>query len=88
MLTPRLTNCSECSDITSLLEDIDCKFAKLAGSLYNNMTFMLNQPVSAEAFIDLSNYRRILQYKAVNSKYAEHYSVNRIASRVKLLKYK
>ena len=88
MLTPRLVNSSECSTISTLIEEIDCKLATLAGILYNNVIFMLNQPVPAAAFIDLLTYRRILQYKYVNSDYACHYSVTMIAGRIKLLKYK
>jgi len=49
---------------------------------------MLNQPVPAEAMLDLINYRRILIYKYFNPSYASCYTVNMIASRVKILKYK
>ena len=88
MLTPRLRECTECADISSLIEEIDCKMAKLAGNMYNNITLLLNKSIPAEAIIDLLHYRRILQYKYVNSNYASDYTINMVASRVKLLKYK
>ena len=66
MLSPRLTNCVECTTIPVLLNDIDCKLAELANNLYNNVVFMLNQPVSANIMIDLLNYRRILTFKYCN----------------------
>jgi hypothetical protein len=88
MLSPRLTNCVECSSITALLADIDCKLNELAGNLYNNVVYILNQPVPATAILDLLNYKRILTYKTCNPDYAKCYTVEMIASRVKLLKFK
>lgn len=88
MLTPRLTNCTQCADITSLIADIDCRMVDMANRMYNNVTLMLNQPVSQEVMGDLMHYRRILQYKYVNSDYACRYTINSIASKVKLLKFK
>lgn len=88
MLTPRLTDCTECADILSLIDEIDCKLAKLAGNMYRNITLMLNKSIPAGAIIDLLHYRRILQYKYMNSTYASDYTINMVASRVKLLKYK
>lgn len=88
MLTPRITNCTECSDISSLLEEIDCRMTELAKSLYNNVIFSLNQTVPANVIIDLLHYKRILIYRICNSEYAGEYSLNKIASRVKLLKFK
>jgi len=55
MLYTRLTDCGECADIQSLIDDIDCKLAKLAGNMYNNITLMLNQPINSEAIISLLN---------------------------------
>jgi len=49
---------------------------------------MLNQPVPGGVMLDLINYRRILVYKYCNPEYASCYTVNMIASRIKLLKYK
>lgn len=88
MLTPRLTDCVACSTIPALLADIDCKLKQLGGNLYNNVVFSLNQPVPAGAILDLLNYKRILTYKFCNPDYAACYSVEMIASRVKLLKFK
>ena len=88
MLSPRLTNCPECANIPDLVSEIDCKLAELANSLYNNVVFMLNKPFPATAMNDLLNYRRILLYKYCNPDYAREYTVNMIASRVKILKFK
>lgn len=88
MLTPRLTGCIECSDIPNLLTDIDCKLSEMANSLYNNTVFALNRPIEGTVMSDLLNYQRILTYKFCNPDYASQYSVNQIASRVKLLKFK
>jgi hypothetical protein len=88
MLSPRLTNCPECASIPVFIADIDCKLASLANNLYNNVVFMLNQPVPGGVMLDLINYRRILAYKYCNPDYAAPFTVNMIASRVKLLKYK
>ena len=85
MLSPRLTNCIECSSIPALLADIDCKLATLANSEYNNIVFMLNRPIPEVVIGDLLNYRRILTYKYCNPDYAYRYSVKMIASKVKLL---
>lgn len=88
MLSPRLTNCVECSTIPFLLDEIDCKLKELAINLYNNVIFMLNQPVPSSVMIDLLNYRRILTFKYCNPEYAGCYTVDMIASKIKLLKYK
>lgn len=88
MLYPRLTNCSECGDIVSLLQEIECKIAEIAKSLYNNIVFDLNNQISSTVMMDLLNYKRILLYKLINPLYAGGYTVNNIASKVKLLKFK
>lgn len=85
MLSPRLTNCVECTTIPVLINEIDCKIAQLAGNLYNNVVFMLNQPVPANVMIDLLNYRRILTFKYCNPDYAGCFTVPMIASKVKIL---
>jgi hypothetical protein len=85
MLYPRLTNCVDCSSVPVLLADIDCKLAELANNEYNNIVYQLNWPVIGTVIWDLLNYKRILTYKYCSPEYAEHYSVERIASRVKLL---
>ena len=88
MLSPRLTNCIECSSIPALLADIDNKLAELASNLYNNIVFSLNLPAKGAVMTDLLNYRRILTYKYCNPDYAAPFTVNMIAGKVKLLKYK
>jgi len=82
MLSPRLTNCPECANIPSLLKKIDCKLAELGNSLYNNISYMLNQPIPAGDILQLIAYKRILTYKYCNPNYAYYYSVAMIASRV------
>jgi len=82
MLSPRLTNCPECPDISSLLKKIDCKLAELGNNLYNNISYMLNKPVPADDITQLIGYRRILLYKLCNPSYVEKYSVAMISSKV------
>jgi uncharacterized protein (TIGR02145 family) len=82
MLSPRLTNCPECANIPSLLKKIDCKLAELGNSLYNNISYMLNQPIPAGDILQLIAYRRILMHKYCNPNYVYEYSVAMIASRV------
>ena len=88
MLYPRLTTCSECTDIPILLDKINCKLAKLGGVLYGNVVFMLNNSISAEAIISLLNYKRILIFKQSNPDYCENYTIDNIASRINVLIYK
>ena len=88
MLSPRLTNCVDCSTISALLSDIDCKLTEMAKDQYNNIVFSLNRSINTIAISDLLNYKRILTYKLCNPDYACKYSVEMIASRVKLLKHK
>lgn len=88
MLSPRLTTCSECANILTLIDEIDCKISKMSDILYTNLVFMLNAPIKADIIISLLNYKRILQYKYVNSDYACNYAVNDIAEKVKLLIFK
>jgi hypothetical protein len=88
MLTPRLINHPTCGTIPVLLADIDCRLAELANNLYNNLIYALNKPVPATTMIDLLNYKRILTYKFCNENYASPYTVEMIASKIKILKYK
>lgn len=88
MITPRLTYCKECADILPLIEAINCKIFKLSLEAYNNIVYALNLHVNTNAALDLLNYKRILMYKLVNPDYASEFSVNMIASKVKLLIYK
>ena len=88
MITPRLTNCDSCASIATLLSDINCKVADIATSYYNNITLMLDYPMKDSIMFDLLNYQRILTYKSYNEDYASMFSVEQIASKVKILKYK
>lgn len=86
MLTPGLNHsCADCANIPTLVEEIDCKLARLAGHLYYNTTLMLNHPVPSTGIIDLLTYRRILFHKHVNPSYLEEFTVQDIADKVKLL---
>ena len=85
MSQPRLTTCSECTDISTLLCKIDCKLAELGKTLYGNVVFMLNNSISAVDFIDLLNYKRILTFKQVNTDYCQDYTIDDITSRVRKL---
>jgi len=88
MLNPRLTNCVDCTTIPALLSDIDCKMTELAKNQYNNIVFSLGRNIKPDVMSDLLNYKRILQYKYCNSEYADGYTVENIASRIKLLIHK
>lgn len=88
MFSPRLTDCVDCTTIPVLLKDIDRKLAELAKTEYNNIVFILNKSVNRELVFDLINYKRILTYKFCNADYAKHFTVEMIASRIKLLKHK
>jgi len=85
MLSPRLSECTECSSISQLLDIIDCKLTELAKNEYNNIIFSLNLPIQSETFGDLLNYKRILTNKLCNYDYACAFSLSAIASRVKVL---
>ena len=88
MISPRLSQCKQCSDILPLIADIDCALFKMSKDMYNNITLALNIPVYEYNMLTMLHYRRILMYKYFNAKYADKYKVNQIASKVKLLKYK
>lgn len=88
MLSPRLVNCIDCTTPNVLIADIDCKLTDLANNQYNNIVYMLNLPFPNLVIGDLLNYKRILVNKLCNPDYASCYSVQQIASRVKLLIHK
>jgi hypothetical protein len=88
MLSPRLTNCIDCTTIPVLLTDIDCKLTDLAKDQYNNIVFSLNNTIPEVAIGDLLNYKRILTYKFCNPDYASKYTVAMIASKIKILIHK
>ncbi len=88
MLNPRLTNCVECSTVSTLLADIDCKITELAKNQYYNIIYSLGLKVPEVAFLDLLNYKRILTYRYYNEQYACGYTTLKIASKVKILIHK
>lgn len=88
MLSPRLTNCIDCTTIPALLADIDCKLTELAINQYNNIIFSLNNYIPGTVIGDLLNYKRILTYKYCNPEYAARFTVKMIASKVKILIHK
>lgn len=88
MLTPRLNNCIDCTDIPTLLSDIDCKLTEMAKNQYNNIVFALNKQINDVAISDLLNYKRILTYKYCNSEYLDDFTVQKIANKIKILIYK
>ena len=88
MLQPRLTTCSECTDIPTLIDKIDCKLATLGSALYGNVAFMLNNSIPASVIIDLLIYKTILTFRQANSTYCEDYTIDDIASKINILIYK
>lgn len=88
MLTPRLNNCIDCTTIPTLLSNIDCKLTEMAKNQYNNIVFALNKQINDVAISDLLNYKRILTYRYCNSEYADGFTLQNIASKVKILIYK
>lgn len=88
MLSPKLVNCIDCASASTLLADIDCKLTDLANLQYNNIVYLLNQPFPSQAVDDLLNYKRILVNKICNPEYASLYTIQMIASKVKLLIHK
>jgi hypothetical protein len=88
MLTPRLVDCVYCASIPVLLADIDCKLTELANNQYNNIVFALNNYIPGEVIADLIHYKQILTYKLCNPCYTEMFTVEMIASRVKVLIHK
>jgi hypothetical protein len=88
MLSPRLVNCVDCTTPANLILDIDCKLTDLANNQYNNIVYMLGLPFNHTVIGDLLNYKRILVNKICNPDYAKCYTVEMIASRVKVLIHK
>ena len=82
MLNSKLTSCKEGGDISDLLKRINCKLAELSNDMYNNIAFMLNNPIPTSQIIELLTYREILENKQVNSEYTKDYSVEDIAGKV------
>ena len=85
MLSPRLTNCIECTTIPALINDIDAKLTVLANDQYNNIVYSLNYYIPGQVVADLIQYKQILAYKLVNPDYCCPFTVPMIASRVIVL---
>ena len=85
MLSPRLTNCIECTQIPALINDIDAKLTVLANDQYNNIVYSLNYYIPGQVIADLLQYKQILTYKLVNPDYCCPFTVSMIASRVIVL---
>jgi len=80
-----MTECIQCGDILSLIAEIDCKITEISGDMYNSLVYALNTSCKASIMGDLLNYRRILVNKWCNDEYACDFSVEQIASKVKLM---
>jgi hypothetical protein len=85
MLHPKLINNLICASIPVLLSNINCQLDKLASDLYNNIIYELNKPIYTNEILILLNYKRILTMKLVDPCYCEKFTVDMIASRVRLL---
>jgi hypothetical protein len=85
MITPRLTGCTNCVDIASLLEQIDCKIAELGKLEYNKIVFGFNTGCNRPLMRSLLMYKNILTYKYFNCSYLEQFPLSVIASKVKIL---
>jgi len=88
MLYSKLSDCIYCNDITTLINNIDCKIVEVSKSLYNNTIYMLNKHMCLNDVNKLLIYKRILLYKQCNSEYAGKYTIEMIANKIKLLIHK
>jgi len=80
-----MTECVQCGDILTLISEIDCKIAEISGDMYNKLIYALNTSCKSGVMGDLLNYRRILVNKWCNAEYACEFTVQQIASKVKLM---
>lgn len=79
-------NCTECGQIPNLLTAIDCKITMEADKIYQNIRFMLNEPIDTCLIKDLLHYKRILTFRYANNEYASLvFPLERIISRVRSL---
>jgi hypothetical protein len=74
--------------IPALIADIDCRLTELANKEYNNIVFILNKRIPLDIVSDLLHYKRILQYKYCNSEYLDCYTIEDLASKIKILIHK
>ena len=88
MLYSKLSDCIYCNDISTLINDIDCKIVEVSKSLYNNTIYMLNKNVDLNNINKLFMYKRILLYKQCKYDYAGNYTIEMIANKIKLLIHK
>ena len=88
MLYSKLSDCIYCNDITTLINNIDCKIVEVSKSLYNNTIYMLNKNIDLNNVNKILIYKRILLYKQCNSDYAGNYTIEMIANKIKLLIHK
>jgi hypothetical protein len=88
MVTIQLNNCTDCTSIPALVKSIDTKLAKIAKDQYNNIIYELNKNVSGEVAFDLLTYKQILYNRVCNPDYAIQFSIDRIASKIKILTHK
>lgn len=88
MLYSKLSDCTYCNDIPTLINDIDCKIIEISKSLYNNTVYMLNKHMCLNNVNKLLIYKRILLYKQCNFEYARKYTIEMIANKIKLLIHK
>lgn len=85
MLLPRLNNCINCATIPVLINDINVKIASLATEQYNDIIYQLNNYINGEVIFDLLQYKQILEWKFCNADYCAPFTVEMIASKVKIL---
>ena len=88
MLYSKLSDCIYCNDISTLINDIDCKIVEVSKSLYNNTIYMLNKHMCLNNVNKLLIYKRTLLYKQCNSEYAGKYTIEMIANKITLLIHK
>jgi hypothetical protein len=85
MLLPRLNNCINCATIPVLINDINVKIASLATEQYNDIIYQLNNYINGQVIFDLLQYKQILEWKFCNADYCAPFTVEMIASKVKIL---
>lgn len=85
IIAPRLSTCNDCTNINKLIEDINCKIVEISKGSYNNIIYGFGKPTPFTLMYDLLHYRRILEYKAVNSDYLKDFPVSKISSRIRIL---
>jgi len=85
MISPRTTDCTECKDILSLIDAINCKIYQTSLVAYNNIVFGLNLYIDQDLIMDLITYKEILTRMYVQPNYNCTFPLSKIASRVRML---